>query len=786
MEKISKTILSLFAIGGASLFGGVFALSAKIDGQADAQTTPLPEFISPTSYEQYLDLTAPSDVAVNERYVAIADGNVIYLYDNENKIYREYLHGGEHKVTKMQFSDNGELYFCDESTFLYQLNMQTLESAQTGLVCSTFALSGNEIYFSNVSGNNSTLSTTTLANPQMTAPFLKGIGSDTVFSICDEEIFYTDSGNYLHKYPSVGNSFVSNFQNVLSSVVATPSLFYCTDVTGNFSVYNFNDLYEDGGNALPVFTADGDFSKLALFNGYVYAVDGASIRQYSIEDEKFTDYEICSSSDSVNRLHDSTDVLLHENKILTADKGNNRISVREPNGEYRVISTQAQIDGTQNGAQAQTLAATENTVLIAVERAAYLYDLTSGEFLQKFDFGENKLTGAVGVYGKYYFVTHSNGYYVAERKATDDEKEIWTLSAPVTKSGSSPTHLAADVYGDLYVVRGGNAYKYGETAFLDKDDSGKQLGAISTHTKKIAVDYGGNLYALADGDLTCYYADDWSSRQMQLPLTSVYSKTQSQITSFTFGVEEQATYVLYNGNYVLNAPLDLPTVKTILVQDLDEKVFSAESAQFSVVQTQEKSLLVEIDFETLNGSEHFPYLGLTRSENSRTTLKIGELSPYNLLAEYDENLRQYHVYLVKKDFCAEMDESEYFTTYEEEKYGYLTNEVHTYKFPYLTSLLTIDGLDKNAKIQLLGEVTKLDHDYYRVSYQTETGEKTGYIPKGYITDFDGSTPETEKHLLDDGEADVDMIWRLAYIICGFAAICILTDYLILRKKDKKE
>ena len=729
-------------------------------------------------------MTAPTDVAVNERYLAIADGNVIYVYDNDAEIYREYLHGGEHKVTKMQFADNGELYFCDESTFLYKLNVQTLESAQTGLVCSTFVLSGDEIYFSNVSGNNSTLSKTTLATPQTTAPFLKDISSDTVFSISDEEIFYTDSGNYLLKYPSAGDPLISRFQNVLSSVVATPSLFYCTDVTGNFSVYNFNDLYENGGNATPVFTTDGEFSKLALFDDYVYAVDGASVRQYSIEQENFTDFEICSSSDSVNRLHGSTDVLLHDDKLITADKGNRRISVRDENGEYRVISTENELDGAQN----QTLAATENTVLVAVEKAAYLYDLTSGEFLTKFDFGENKLTGAVGVYGKYYFVTNSNGYYVAEKRpaGSDGAAEIWALSTPVTKSGSSPTHLAADVYGDLYVVRASDVYKYDETTFLDKDNAGEKLGGISPNAKKIAVDYGGNLYALTDNDLTCYYADSWSSRRMNLQLSNVYSKTQSQIISFTFGVEEQATYVLHNGNYIVNSlNLSLPTVKTIVVNGVDESIFNDESAEFSVVQTKERSLLVEFDFNALNGAEYFPYLSLTRSETQRTALKIGESQTHDVLAEYDENLRQYRAYLVKKEFCEELAESEYLTRYEQNenaKFGYLTNDVHMYKFPYLTSLLTIERLDKNTKVQLLGEVTKLDHDYYRVSYQTKNGEKTGYIPKAYITDFDGSTPETEKHVLDDAAANVDMIWRLAYIICGFAAICILTDYLILRKK----
>ena len=116
------------------------------------------------------------------------------------------------------------------------------------------------------------------------------------------------------------------------------------------------------------------------------------------------------------------------------------------------------------------------------------------------------------------------------------------------------------------------------------------------------------------------------------------------------------------------------------------------------------------------------------------------------------------------------------------RYGYLTNSVHVYKFPYLTSLLTIDELPKNEKIQLLGEITKLDNDYYHVAYKTENGEqKTGYVPKSYVTDFDGSTPDKQTGEITGNPATTDHIWRLAFILCGFAVIGILADCLILRK-----
>lgn len=800
MKKKNGNILICSAILSLSLFGGVCAVqTANAEGSYAAPTSTVQkdELIAPTSYEQYLELTDPSDVAVNERYTAISDGNVIYVYDNIDNVYREYSHAN-FDVAKMQFSDSGVLYFADEKAELYQLNPQTatLISETSILHCSTFSLSGDEIYFSIVAGGVSRLFKAPL-NDVTNEVMLDTpeIISDTVFSVCDEEIFYTFNGRFLFKYPNGVNPSIALFPNALSSVIATPSKFYCADNTG-FYVYNFNDLYANDGNVEPIYTAEGEFSKLTLFDDYVYAVDGNSVRQYSIETEEFTDYEICSSSSSENRLHGSTDVLLCENTLITADHGNRRISIRHANGTYRVIDTSTDL----NDDQPQTLAATSNTALLAVEKSAYLYDLENGNFLKKFDFGENKITGVTGVYGKYYFVTNSNGYYVAEKQTltleNGESQSFWELSNPITKSGASPTRLTSDVYGNLYVTRSGNVYKYDEQGFLDKENAGSILGAITPNAKKIAVDYNGNLYAqTTEQKILRYENGSWSETEIKFDNNTVYTKTPSELISFTFGVEENETYLLFNGNYVTKtANFHLPTVKTIKVNGLDETLFNSDSAEFSVVKTKPNTLLVEIDFNALNGSEYFPYLSLNRSETERTALYLGKtqvfcntangIKTYHLLAEYDQSSLNYRTYLALDTDTTPLKESEYFTSYAqgETKYGYVTNNVNMYKYPYLTSLLTLTELEKNAKVQLLGEITQLDHDYYQVSYETSNGVKTGYIPKAYVTDFDGSTPIPEEYLLADDPADTDMIWRLAYIICGFAAICILTDYLILRKK----
>ena len=90
-------------------------------------------------------------------------------------------------------------------------------------------------------------------------------------------------------------------------------------------------------------------------------------------------------------------------------------------------------------------------------------------------------------------------------------------------------------------------------------------------------------------------------------------------------------------------------------------------------------------------------------------------------------------------------------------------------------------IPRGALVTLTGEIDKLDHPYYRINYVDENGKtQTGYIPKSYVTPVSGSTaPETDVY---GGEGNnADDIWRMVYIILGFGAICILVDFLLLRK-----
>ena len=214
----------------------------------------------------------------------------------------------------------------------------------------------------------------------------------------------------------------------------------------------------------------------------------------------------------------------------------------------------------------------------------------------------------------------------------------------------------------------------------------------------------------------------------------------------------------------------------------DESVFANASAEIAVVETQKSALLISFDLSRLAGQTYFPYLSYMRTDRQYRALKIGEAGAYALVAIFDETEKAYATYIVREDSCITLPKDSYSVIYEESarKTAYLTNDTTLYKFPYLTSLLTVRALPRNGKVTILGELNELDHEYYFVSY----GEYTGYVPKSFVSGLTASPAQTEETIHGNLEDNADAIFRVVYILLGFGVICILTDYLLLRKKEK--
>lgn len=782
-KKGFVAILSLCLTATALLPTAHFALQTK-EASAEEIAQIKDELLLPTSYQQYLSLLSPTDVSVSEKYTAIADGNLIYFYNVQQGEYLKYEHTAnkdetKNIITKLQFADNGMLYFLDSSTFLYKIDPTVLQPEKTQLVCSAFTLYGNEIFFTNVSAY-SQLSKTTLdqLDVSQASMLVDGLTSKPVVAHRGGVIYYTDSGTYLHRIePSGETKFIKYCKQEITSIVFNGNVFAFTDISGNFYTYLLSDILNESGelSSTPLFSAEGNYSALSAYGDYIYAIKGTSVVQYDVNKNAFTDFEICDNSDSQTRLHGAEKTLLIGDTLYVSDNENSRVILY--NTKENTIQNILPIGTTQ----ATCLSGDNETLLVSTPTAATLYDVNGegfGETLGELNGFKGSLTGTACIFGNYYFATDSNYFYKAE-----ETENGWTFKGTSKTTARNADLLSQDVYGNLYVLCGSDLYRFTEEEFLLADSDGEKISAsIPAQTKQISIDYHQNVYALANNQIY-YFGETESVYKPDKSL--VYSQTaETPLTAFAFGVEENTTYLLYNGNFLVStADLSLPTLKEIAVDNADEQIFSETSAAVQVVGIQKNALMVQFDITQLNEAEFFPYLNYYRAETNLTALQLGKTETYTLVAVFNKDSNDYSTYLVLNKHCQELPLSEYRVDYDEEnqKVGYVSNKVKLYKFPYLTSLLTVQDLQKNTQVTILGELNRLDYDYYYVSITTEDGEITGYLPKAYVSDFDGSTPNAETVVFGDTLDESHSVERLIFLLLGAAAICILLDYLLIRK-----
>lgn len=796
---MKATILSA-SITAVLAFAGTAGLCVQKSTPLTASaSTPAAQLISPTSYEQYLPLTAPTSIAATDKYTAIADGKTIHVYDRAAGVYREYTHTDP--VSQIVFDNEDNLYFLSEFE-LYQLSTDTLESTPLHIVCSGFTIEGDTLYYyamsktvikrysltENADKENLPLSGSLQDNSPLT------FGNGYLHYVCKNGDTYTV---YAISTQTASSTPVANFNEPLKSIAIASNLFCAVTESEHFYTYNYKTLSEsnDVSNVPPITdtstdeTDIGGYVSIHTYQNEVYAVRGNAVRHYLAESAEFTDFEISAASASPHRFNGANDIFLAENKLFIADDGNDRISVYNTD----TATFEKPINSTL---PTPFLTSYENTLLVSSAQEAVLYSLADksyGEELLRISDDEidGTVIGAACVYDRYYLLTDGNYCYTftAENGAWGyTESKKTTLNTQLLRA----TAFTADVYGSLYVTYDNGAmYRFTERELVTSDASGTKVLDGLTNAEKIAVDYDTDFYALSQGTLTKYSLNDEGMYALNTTYTPNYGLVKDDsplVTSFTFGVENEYAYFLYKGNYAVKTDeLQIPIVSPIPVGDAENQIFGADNREFALVTIQEDAILTEFDVAALKGATEFPYIAFERCQEPLTALKIGEQGGYAILA-VEQIPTGYKTYLVLDTSCVALSEADYrIPCTEADKIGYLTNEIPLYKFPYLTDLLTVETLQSGAKVTLLGEVTKLHRAYYEIAYTAENGEmKTGFVPKAYVNLFDGTSPTAQTVTYGETADDSDSVWRFAYIILGFGAIGILVDFLLLKKPKETD
>lgn len=753
--------VALAALLALSAAGAAFPLYENTSASADesavrvssvALTTDNASLFLPASYEEYLPLIEPKSIAINENYIAIADGVYIYVFDRVENRYQQYQHNNtNHTVSKLQFADNGNLYFSDAAAKnLYRLKLEddtltsnSKEEIEIPAGVSTFCISGDTLYtISSSLDGRASLSAFSLSDPQPTEAITDTLPSDVRISYENGLLYCVTTDSNANEYtlyvytinqPSNPNAYhIAQPANAgsLESICAFGGTLYFTTTTGIYSA----DLNTETVSTL--INQDG-CRALTSYNGRLYLAVNSSVREITVAGDSaaFTSYEITSASDSENRLSGAVDSARAGSLLVTADAGNSRVSVYDfQTQSYSVIACES----------APTLVATDGTT-IAYASGMNIYTCTYGEdaFTQA-ETAPSTVRGIACAYGSVYYVTATAQYGVADGETV----------SPIVYEYGTPTGLACDLYGTLYVAyESGDIRIFTEASFTQYDASAgsqKKSFSLPDGATSLEADFEGSLYYLADGVM--YREGEVFAEIDGSNFVWSADGTAQKPVSFALGFEDDEVYFNF-GNYVVKSSAGalsaISTLDEIAVETARDDAFAHHGTEELLVSVPAGTVGVFTDLATLRNSDgaYFPYSSYARSGEDRQGVLLAETGEYALVL-FSEGKGEYTAELFLKDSVTKIASSEYYTENETAYTRYLTNKVSSYYAPCLDGALAGEELARGTAVSVIGFVTTAELEYALVEYSDAARATVrGYVPATYLTEISPDVSSGENYTL---------------------------------------
>lgn len=742
-RKIMGIALStLLFLGTGSAIGTQIA-SAE-EPEAEESVTQLSEenasLFLPGSYEQYLPLKSPSHAAFSDDHIAVADGSTLYLYDRATAQYSYYEHrtGANETATtisELQFSPDGVLYFNDQSSEFYRYDMQDNKAVLQNISCTTFLLADERIYYATTTVTNTVtfyyipvagglrtpFATYSALNPHLA--YENGI----LHCIIDDNIRYAfDTSKVLpdgsFERVEANKPLGEDKINGLRYVCAYDGALYFT-VSG---ARDGNGLYRtDGNGAVTLLLAEGNLSTLTVYNNRLYCVQGNSVKEISVLNDGavYTGYEISAASASENRLSGASSLVRAGNLLVSADAGNNRISVYNfKTGKFTAYPvSNASVVATDGS----TIAATDGEKISVIS-------YPDGS-IQTYDINIGRVTGLAVFFSSVYYVTSNNMYGLAGSNVTVNYPDI----------DSAPAGMACDLYGKIYVAyNNGDVYEFQEEYFSRRGTPVKSAVTLPAPFTAFRCDFEGNLYCLSGNTL-------YKNRQAFANVTGsdfVYhtADTTARPLSCAVGFEDDAVYFCF-GDYIVasaEGALDIPTLGKISLGTAKEQIFSTGDIDSLLVDVKENSVGIKISLADMGAAEHyFPYTGYARTQEARG-VKLAQTELYTLvLLEKD---KEYEALLLRTESTQEADGE---ITTQLNEHVYLSNAVNACYFPCLEQSLTQNRFMRGASVTKLGEIVLPERAYALVSYESDNQTYTAYVPLSYLSGVNPAGIEGENYTL---------------------------------------
>lgn len=772
---------AVFAQSGADEAGGYTdAVSAFADAErsARAEKTEMRELFLPSSSEQFLPLTSPNDVAISDDYIAVADGNVIYVYDRAAGHYNSYTGTAGDTYSSLcfygeflLFVPNGSSAFsiryidCSAAESGVYTSTNTLNDQNTEAVtCTQFILNGDTLYYARFLGNTVNVYSGTIssaggslaANTSGTA-----LGGETLSDISINPYFSNYGGTtYLSAQrtiytvgTSVTTAFTTDYD--VSSFAITGTDLYYTSSDSARPLYKKTLSGQQNDERLQAFS---NISSIFPYSGALYfSVTGSNpaVRQFSLETEGYTGYEITQYSSGEKRLGQNTDSLsLYGGRLVIADPANARVLLADTmTQEVRPVAVEG-----FSGSFSVTAGEEDFLVTDGSSVALYGYD---GQRVLSLDYTSFNGTVVDGTYsyGSYYLVSSTGATYRLTEEGIGANGQL----------SSAPAAIAADINGDIWALSAssGTAYRYTEENFLSQNGATEADPVLfGTGTLDILVDYEGTVYGLTEGSVLVGGATD----ARQLALSSYVSYADgAKAVAFAFGFATDEAYILTDAGFLVQWSGGIASLDTIdengafsaLTGALTDENGGADACGDLLVTISADAVLVSLDESALTAESYLPAAGYARAGEARVGVKVTDIADPDggntigsLVALYEYlpgsgaqgSQHTYSLCLVLGEGAQPLASSEYYTDTADYA-GYTTNAVGLYNLPLMrqsgdTAYLAYRlELAKNTRVTVLGTVSRpapttggygLDADYCFVSYSADGQAVYGFVPASYL------------------------------------------------------
>lgn len=780
---MKKKLITIFLIVAAVCALGVGAIAAHAEnGGTDGDTAETRLFL-PSSYEQYLELENPSDFAVNERYIAVADGDIIYVYDRNESVFATYTHTtSTSTLSSLNFYESGGscyLLFVDSNTNIYYIDCgsradDTFSSTPLSFTCASFIIQGETMYYSRTTSGavvyRTAMSLSSLAEGETIeqdattsiTPYFSMSGSELYFSLNSRIYLITESGA-AQEYRSVSSS-------ITAFSVTDDKIFYST--TGSdrdFLVYQnqTSETVQYNGNPIT------GVPSVKLVGNELWFIENQNIRlldPFASEGYSFLDYTIGKYADIANRIgQNASDISLNDNTVVIADTSNSRILLAQNasnGGSYTSIQTDA-FSPTIVCAGENDFAAADGGIL-----RIYSYD---GSLVRSYDALTTSINSIAYSYGKYYVTAESQSFIYVYDAANGSPE-----SKSVPAAGNAVT---TDIYGDLYVLSGTAVYKL--NALSENVFDGSIVYTAPSQTNKLLSDFAGNIYAQTDDGV--YLLSDSGNVSVFTPsdLSSlVYYGGTPTIASFAFGFENGDVYILSDGFIAVTRAVGISSLDSLDATGVYDSIIASERLPDSysglqLVTVPANSVAISLNVSLLTeDTAALPYSGYERTAEEKTGVVLADTGDGLIVGFFDAGdetdlnpVRTYQTALVLGiglDYEGILASSEYLSAPDAgfANGGYAVESVGVYRFPQMgpvsdetadSGFLRFAELPKNTSVRILQKIRNaaLDSDYYYISADINGETVCGYVPASFISAQSGAgfgVTEYRFARLDKGES----------------------------------